>query len=249
MSTTLLPGNLFLSGLASEDLSLLRPLLATAELRVGDVLHRCGTAIDEIFFPHSGVAILTAPQREGAGAGFALIGREGIAGGFAAVASAPATCDCEVLIGGQASRMSASAFRQVLDHSSSLRCWASQSDHALMAQTQQTALCNAAHSVEARICRWLLDIQDRSGGERIPLTQGTLAQLLGVRRTTVTLVAGHLEAAGAISCRRGFMQIVDRAALEGRCCECYARLKRRSLRAVPPCDQVMIVGSVRSRAT
>jgi CRP-like cAMP-binding protein len=246
MSTTPLSSrNLFLSGLTAEDHSLLRANLVPAELRVGDVLHRCGDRIEEIVFPHSGAIILSAPLYQASGPGIALIGRDGFAGGFAAAASAPATCNCEILIAGQASRMSASAFRYALDRSPSLRQWASQFDNALMAQAQQTALCNAAHSVEARICRWLLEVLDRGGGERIPLTQGTLAQLLGVRRTTVTLVAGQLEAAGAIHCRRGFMQVVDRAALERRCCECYARLKDNAMRPAPPRARVLIVGTSR----
>jgi CRP-like cAMP-binding protein len=238
--------NLFLSGLTGEDASLLRAHLSPTELRVGDMLQRCGERIDEVVFPHSGVAIMTGPLREGQGAGIALIGRDGLAGGFAAHASAPATCDCETIVAGQASRMRASAFRHALDRSPTLRRWASQFDTALMAQAQQTALCNAVHSVEARICRWLLEVQDRSGDERIPLTQGMLARLLGVRRTTVTLVAGHLEAAGAIRCRRGFIQIVERLALEGSCCECYVHLKSHATRLAPRHDRVLIAGPARA---
>ncbi len=239
MSTTLFLRNLFLSELNAEDFSLLRGHLAPTELRAGNMLHRCGDRIEDIVFPYSGVAMMTAPLREGSGAGIALIGCEGLAGGFAASASAPATCDCEIVVSGQASRMAAPAFRYALDRSPTLRRWASQFDNALMAQAQQTALCNAAHSVEARISRWLLELQDRSGGERIPLTQGMLARLLGVRRTTVTLIAGHLEAAGAIRCRRGFMQIVDRAVLEASCCECYGHLKSNGTRLVSRRERVV----------
>jgi CRP-like cAMP-binding protein len=231
MSATVALRNQFLSGLTAEDAALLRTHLTPRELRVGDMLQQCGDRTDEVVFPHSGVAILTAPLHQASGAGIALIGRDGLVGGFAAAASAPATCNCEIFIAGQASSISASAFRYALDRSPSLRQWASQFDNALMAQVQQTAVCNAAHSVEARVCRWLLEVQDRSGGERIPLTQGALAQLLGVRRTTVTLVAGHLEAARAIDCRRGFMQVVDRTALERRCCDCYASLKNNTYAA------------------
>jgi CRP-like cAMP-binding protein len=248
--------NLFLSGLTAEDFSLLRAHLAPRELRTGSVLYRCGDRMDEVIFPHSGVAVMTAPPddamgggpgvapRVAPGVGIALIGRDCFAGGFAAAASAPASCDCEILIAGKASKMSASAFRYALDRSQSLRRWAAQYDEALMAQAQQTAICNAAHSVEARICRWLLEVQDRCDGERIPLTHGTLAQLLSVRRTTVTLVAGRLEAAGAINCRRGLMQIVDRAALERLCCKCHGHLKRHAMRPVAlQEDHALPVGS------
>lgn len=91
------------------------------------------------------------------------------------------------------------------------------------------------------MCRWLLEVQDRSDSERIPLTQGTLAELLGVRRTTVTLVAGQLEAKGAIDCRRGYMRLIDRAALERCCCECFGRTTNNDARFTPS-DETSIVG-------
>jgi CRP-like cAMP-binding protein len=217
--------NAFLAGLAGEDLSLLRDHLSQKELRAGATLHRCGERIDDVLFPHSGLVIMTLPLRERPGVEVALIGSEGFVGGFAAAASAPASSDGEVLVAGQATRMPAAAFRDALDRSPTLRQKAAQFDNALIAQAQRTALCNAVHSVEARICRCLLEVQDRIGGDRVPFTQDTLARLLGVRRTTITLVAGRLEIVGTLNCRRGFMQISDRAALERYCCECYAHAK------------------------
>jgi CRP-like cAMP-binding protein len=225
MSTQVLGSNAFLSGLSREDFSLLRNHLSQKELRAGVSLHGYGESIDDVFFPHSGVVTMTLPIQEGRGIGVALVGSEGMVGGLAAAAMAPASSDSEVLLAGEATRLSASAFRYALDRSPTLRHRAAQFDNALIAETQRTALCNAAHSVEARICRCLLELQDRVGGDRISLTQDTLARLLGVRRTTVTLVAGRLEAAGALSCRRGFMQIVDRTTIEAHCCECYAHAR------------------------
>jgi DNA-binding GntR family transcriptional regulator len=90
-----------------------------------------------------------------------------------------------------------------------------------MVQAHQTALCNAAHSVEARIARSLLEVLDRSDGVDVPLTQTTLAQMLGVQRTTINLAAGRLEAEGVINCRRGHMHVVRREELERHACECY----------------------------
>jgi len=239
--------NQFLAGLTVEDSALLRSQLVEADLRVGGLLYVRGDRINEVVFPHSGVAVLRASLRDGAGTGLALIGRDGVVGGFAAKASAPATCDCEILIEGKASYMTAAAFRYALDRSPTLRHWSSQFDNALMAQTQQTALCNATHSVEARMCRWLLEVHERSDDERIPLTQGALAELLGVRRTTVTVIAGELADAGAIDCRRGYMRVADRAALEQRCCECYAWLKSAARRLAPERDRALTAGAVRLR--
>jgi hypothetical protein len=87
------------------------------------------------------------------------------------------------------------------------------------------ALCNAAHKVEGCISRWLLELHDRSGDSKIPLKQDTLAQMLAIRRTTVTMAAGNLEKDGVLICGRGYMQIVSRDALQRRSCQCYGRNK------------------------
>ncbi|HLH94891.1 MAG TPA: Crp/Fnr family transcriptional regulator [Xanthobacteraceae bacterium] len=217
--------NLFLTALRAAEYDLLAPHLLSCDLRVGKRLHHGGDEIEDVIFPNSGVVVLTTPLREGGGAAVLMVGRDGVIGGLAAAASAPPTCDAEVQIGGEASRVPASIFRHALNESPHMRRLAARFDHYMLAQAQQTALCNASHPVEGRVCRWLLEIHDRSGSNKVPLTQNTLAQMLGVRRTTVTLVAGRLETAGVLTCRRGFMQIQNREKLEQRSCECYAQLK------------------------
>jgi CRP-like cAMP-binding protein len=216
--------NHFLDSLDVADLSLLRNHLPLREVRSGDVLQRAGETVKEVVFPHSAVAVMRAEDT-----GIALIGSEGFLGVMAVPASAQATCDWEILIGGKASFMLASVFRDALSRSPTLRHSVSQFGYALMAKAQQTAVCNATHAVKERICRWLLDLQDRSPGDRIALTQDTLAKLLGVRRTTINLVLGQLEALGVLRCRRASMQIVDRAAIEKLCCECYSDQNARGV--------------------
>jgi CRP-like cAMP-binding protein len=218
--------NAFLSGLSPAELALLRSHLTPLELRVGDYLHYAGDQIEDVVFPHSGLVVMTMPLPERTGAGVMLTGRDGIIGGSAAAAAAPVFCDAQVHIAGHASRMSAAAFRYLLDQSAGIRRHAARFVSANLVQSQQTALCHAAHSVEARVCRWLLEVQERTGSSKIPLTQSALAQFLGVRRTTVTLVAGQLEAAGVINCRRGYMQIVSGEELERHGCECYGRVRK-----------------------
>jgi CRP-like cAMP-binding protein len=213
--------NAFLSELSAAEYGALRSHLAPLELRVGQCLHYLGDAVEEVVFPNSGLIAMTMPLRDNPGAAAALIGRDGIVGAIAAVAAAPAISDAVVHIGGQASRLSAAAFRHVVDENPSIRRRVARYANAMIAQSQQTALCHAAHPVESRICRWLLAIQGRCAGDRIPLTQSTLAQMLGVRRTTVTLVAGRLEAAGVLKCHRGYMQIVNQDELKRRSCECH----------------------------
>jgi len=217
--------NTFLAALPAAEFAVLRSHLAPFDLRIGHCLYYRGDQVGHVVFPLSGLVAMTMPARENGGAGVILIGRDGLVGAFAAEASAPAACDAEVHIGGPALRISAPAFRHVLEQSPSIRRHAARFDSAMMAQAQQTALCHAAHSVEARICRWLLEVEARSDSSKVPLTQSTLAQMLGVRRTTVTLVAGRLEAAGVIKCHRGYIQIISHEQLERCSCECYAQVR------------------------
>jgi CRP-like cAMP-binding protein len=137
----------------------------------------------------------------------------------------PSSCNAEVRVGGRASLISAAAFRRALDHQPGIGCLAARYDAAMMTQVQQNAVCNAAHKVEGRISRWLRGLHDRSGDNKIPLIHNTLAQMLAIRRTTVTLTAGNLEKDGVLICGRGYMQIVSRVELQRRSCECYGRVK------------------------
>lgn len=220
-----LPRNLFLSSLSPSDHRLLEPYISHVELHPGSYLHRKGRTIEHIFFPHTGLIMLAGSLENCTMRDIAVVGREAIIGGFAALAGAPAISDAQVHMGGSAARMPVDAFMAALELSSEIRRLAARCEIATVAQAQQSALCNAAHSVEARICRWLLEIADRCDGERLPLTQSELASMLGVRRTTITLVAGKLQMQGAIKCGRGHVHIADRAMLEQGSCECYAQVK------------------------
>jgi CRP-like cAMP-binding protein len=178
-----------------------------------------------VVFPSTGVVSMTLPLKQGTVSEVALIGREGIVGAFAAAASAPSPSNAEVRIAGAASRISAKAFRDATAESVGLRRHVARCNSGLMAQVQQSASCNAAHVVDARLCRWLLEMQDRAG-DKLPLTQESFAQLLGVRRTTVTLAASKLQECGAIECRRGYVRIANRALLERYACGCYRHVQR-----------------------
>jgi len=216
--------NAFLSALSDPELALIRSHLTPFDLPLGNALHRVGDEIEGVIFPHSGLVAMILPSKEGGSATSILVGRDGIVGGFGAAASAAAVCEARVLMAGEAARVSASAFRHLLDQSPSIWQHAARFDNIMLAQAQQTALCNAVHPVESRVCRWLLEVQDRCGS-KIPLTQSTIAQMLGVRRTTVTLIAGRLEGAGIIDGRRGYLDIINREELERHSCECYRQVR------------------------
>src|ERR1051326_2099123 len=217
--------NAFLAEFSAAEFELFRSHLTSFDLKAGVRLQDFGAAVDQVVFPSSGLVAMTMPSHNGGGGGAILLGRDGIIGSLGAACSAPAVCDAEVYIPGRAARMPASAFRYVLDQSPAIRRAAARYNAVLMMQAHQTALCSAAHRVEGRIARCLLEVQDRAGGSEIRLTQNTLAQMLGVQRTTVNLAAGHLETAGIVKCGRGHMQIIKREQLERRACECYRNIK------------------------
>lgn len=217
--------NSFLSALWSENSGMSRPPLRPFRMTAGEYLFNSGDDIGKVIFPHSGIVLLTMPMGNRGSAGAGLIGREGIVGTFAAIAGLAANCNAEVLISGEAVSVSASDYRAALDHSPVLRRLAASFDNAIMAQVQFTAACNAQHHVEERVCRLLLEVQDRVGNVPIPLKQVTIARLLGLRRTTVTMVSVKLEKDGVLRCGRGSIAILQRVDLERRSCECYRQAK------------------------
>jgi CRP-like cAMP-binding protein len=100
---------------------------------------------------------------------------------------------------------------------------------ALIGQMQQTAACNALHSIDTRLARWLLQSQDRSAnGNPITLTQEFLSEMLAVRRTSVTEFAKALQDQGLIKYRRGSIEILNRAGLEKKACECYGAVAKQT---------------------
>jgi CRP-like cAMP-binding protein len=106
--------------------------------------------------------------------------------------------------------------------------------HHLLVQAQQNALCHALHSIEARLCRWLLQAADAVEGDTVDLTQEECAGSLGVQRTSVSMVAHALQVAGHIRTRRGRIVLLDRAALERNACECYRALSRPGAAVIAP---------------
>jgi hypothetical protein len=135
-----------------------------------------------------------------------------------------------VQLPGTAVWLSAHGFQHAANQSPAICDLVVRYNDLLFSQVQQSVACNALHSLEARLCRWLLQAHDCVDGDIIPLTQEFLGQMIGVRRTTVTIAARLLQSAGAIHYRRGVIQIIDRPALEGIACECYAMLRHNIYR-------------------
>jgi CRP-like cAMP-binding protein len=226
-------GNRLLAVLPPADFDLLAPYLRKVSLERDAVLVRSGDQIEQIYFPRSGTIAFMLDMPNGQTVATAVIGNEGAVGILTALPSrSPMTA--VVRVPGTALQISPARFHAALRHSGAIRHAVQIYTRALLAQFQHVAACNALHSVEARMARWLLHIRDRADSDFLPLTQEALSELLGVRRTTVTHVVRKLRTSRAIrSNRRGLIEI-DRPRLEAAACECYEVMRRRIDRIVSP---------------
>ncbi|MBO9708496.1 MAG: Crp/Fnr family transcriptional regulator [Caulobacter sp.] len=225
--------NRLLAALPPSDFGLIAPQLAHQDLEKGRLLYDPGDPIDAIYFPHDCVISLMTLMENGAAIESATIGREGAVGLMAAVAPRQSLSRAVVQVQGGASRIGASALADAARRSAALRHLIDRHSEALFGHAVQSVACNALHGVEARFCRWLLSCRDRIDSDTLNLTQEFLADMLGVQRTTVTAVAGALQAKGLISYRRGVVDILDRPGLEAVACECYGAVRRGYERLLP----------------
>lgn len=220
--------NLFLAALPPRDLALLRPALQLVELRQGDLLSEPSQRVSDVMFIEAGMVSLLTAMQDGSAIEIATLGRESVTGALSAIGDHRSNVRMIVQISGAAWRIRASDFRGAVDRSLTLRNLVLLSSELAMAQIQQTAGCNALHSAEARLCRWILQVRDRIDGDVIALTQDFLAQMLAVRRPTVTLIAQKLQNAGLIRYRRGRITITDREGLEKLACECVDEIRNKT---------------------
>ena len=219
--------NLLLAGLPAGDFALLAPHLKEVVLDQGAVLQEQGDPVEQVYFPHDGIISLLAVMRQGDAIETATIGYEGAVGSFAGLGQRRSHTRAVVQVAGAATRIAASHFRKAVQDSDAICKIVIRYGEMLLIQVQQTAACNALHAVEARLSRWLLQARDRLDSNTIALTHEFLSQMLGVRRTTVTVVANVLQQAGLIRYHRGQIEIVDRPGLEARACECYDAIRRQ----------------------
>lgn len=233
MDRSVIVGNRLLAALPPADFGLLAPYLQKVPLEQDAVLLRSGDRIEQVYFPHSGAIAFMLDMPSGQTVATGIIGHEGAAGILSVLGPSRSSVTAVVRAAGIASRIPASRFHTAFTHSAAIRHAVQTHTTALLVQFQHLAACNALHPVDARMARWLLHIHDRIDSNVIPLTQEALSQLLGVRRTTVTLVVRKLRASGAVrSDRRGLIEI-DRLRLEGAACECYEIMRRKIDRIVP----------------
>jgi CRP-like cAMP-binding protein len=212
--------NQILNLLAPPDLDLFARSLRVVEMPQGQVLAEQHKPIERVYFPHSGIVSYVVEMSDGDMIETAMIGRDGVMGAIQILDEKVSPNKVMVQAPGQASVIDADEMRKAVAASTPLRVMFAKHEQFFIAQIQQSAGCNAAHSVEARMSRWLLRMHDLFGAE-LPLTQEFMAQMMGVRRTSVSLVAGDMQEKGLISYRRGHVRITNVEKLKETTCECY----------------------------
>jgi CRP-like cAMP-binding protein len=227
------PQNRLLAALNANDRELVAAKLVPVILEKGALLYDPGDMIDAVYFPDDCVISLMTPMESGAAIESAAIGREGALGLMAAVSPRQSLTRAIIQVPGRARRITAAHLHLAWEQSAQIRDLIDRHNEALFAHAIHSVACNALHSVEARFCRWLLSCHDRIDSSTVALTQEFLADMLGVQRTTVTVVARALQESGLIRYRRGMVDILDRAGLEAIACECYRTVRGNYQRLLP----------------
>lgn len=220
--------NRLLAALLPIDFALLAPHLRDVHCKQGILLQHAGELIERVYFPQNGMISVLAVMQTGDCIETATVGREGAVGAIAGLGGRSATGRAVQQVEGTSSHIAASRFQSAVNESPGIRDLVLRYNDLQIALIHQSAGCNALHPVVTRMCRWLLQTRDRTDSNIIPLTQELLSEMLGVQRTTVTLLARELQEAGLIHYRRGRIEIVDRPGLEKRSCECYGVVRRKT---------------------
>jgi hypothetical protein len=217
--------NRILNALPQNIFAAIEPHLRNETLAFGDVVAETGVPIRNVYFPFTGVVSLVAEMNVGDMIETAMVGWDGVVNGTAALDGKMALHKGIVQIAGAANTISPDVLRKLAREFDPLQSLLIRHEQVLLAQAQQSAGCNASHTVESRMCRWLLRMRDLAQSNDLKLTQEFIAQMLGVRRTSVSSVAATLQKAGLIKYRRGDIHLVDLEQLEQSACECYETVK------------------------
>jgi CRP-like cAMP-binding protein len=218
-------------------------------LNIEAVLYEAGSVMGHVYFPLSGMVSLVIGTEDGGTIEVGVVGNEGMVGTPTALDADRSHVKALIQVQGEFLRMGVRDFRLELQRNSVLNHMVHRFAHALTIQISQSVMCNRMHPMEERICRWLLMAHDRAGTDEIMLTQSFIAQMLGIRRPSVTVAAGLLQKAGFIAYSRGHVTILDRVGLENAACECYA-IANRELEGLVGADGMTFgtVGTIGTRA-
>jgi len=223
------PGSAFsnrlLSALPPAEYERLAPHLELVALAPGKILHNAGDVVRHAYFLKGGVASLLSTTEDGRTIEVGMIGNEGMTGISIILRSRIAPYQVMVQLAGNALRIRGDILREEFNRGGKLQDLLLRYAHSLLIQVAQSAACNRFHTVEERLCRWLLVSRDRVQTHTLQLTQEFLSHMLGGPRTSVTAIAGSLQKEGLIKYSRGRITILSRDGLKAASCECYERVR------------------------
>jgi CRP-like cAMP-binding protein len=220
--------NLILAAIPEDDYRELAPYLESVALRPGETLYAEAAPIGRLYFPTSGIVALQSASATGDTAEIALVGNDGMVGLGALLGDNRATAQSVVQSAGKSRRVGAAAVVELFERSPGVRKVILRYLRSVLVQAGRSAFCHRHHSLEQRLCRWLLQSVDRLPSRELYITQELMGVMLGVRREAVTLAASRLQARGALRYSRGHLTVLSRDALKKCACECYSALKAES---------------------
>jgi len=227
-SSTCLGSNRILAALPTDSYQKLKPYLTPVELTHGMVLHELGEPIEYVYFPIDAVISLVIPMEDGSTVEVGLVGNDGMSGTIALVGEETATYRALVQIPDFAMRAPLAVIKEEFSRRGEFQNLLLRYMLAHLKEIEQTAACNATHSVEERLARWLLMCRERVQTDELKLTEGIISKIFSTRQATVGAAATPLLAEGLIEYHRGRIRIIDRRGLEEFSCKCYRAVKEKS---------------------
>lgn len=238
--------NHLLAALSPDVQRRLFPYLELAELPLRALMYESGRPMRHVYFPADSIISVQYLLESGASTAISLVGNEGLLGMNLLMGSDSTPSRSVVQSSGYAFRLPRARVTEEFARHGELLTLMLRYTQALITQIAQTAVCNRHHSIEQQLCRWLLLSLDRLVGQRVTMTQEFIANMLGVRRAGVTAAALRLEDVGAIAYRRGVIDVLDRARLEDRSCECYRVVKKETDLLLHYLPQRQLIADTRS---
>ena len=218
--------NRLLAALPNDALEFLAPKLSVSPLTKGQIVFEAGQTIEEAVFPHDCILSVVTTMKDGRSAETATTGNEGCVGFVSSLGDKRVIDRCIVQVGGTATRLPLALLDRAVERYPAVRDLQMRYIKALLAHTFRSVACTSLHTIDLRCSRWLLMAHDRVHGDTFPVKQDYLAQMLGVRRSTVGQTCAQLQDAGIIRYSRGTMTILDRRRLEDTACECYGAIRQ-----------------------
>ena len=220
--------NHLLSVLPEAEWKRIEPHLTLLDMPLGQVVYESGDRLDHVYFPTTAIISLLYVMEDGASAEIAIVGNEGLVGIALFMGGETTPSRAVVQSAGHAYRLDAHILKEEFHRAGPVQRLLLRYTQALITQMAQTAVCNRHHSIAQQFCRWLLLSLDRLESNDLHMTQELIANMLGVRRAGVTETARKLQDDGVIRYNRGFIEVLNRPALEAQVCECYKVVKRES---------------------